>query len=129
MAVACLELAGNTVLQGVLTGISLGLELTPVVGPFLQPIFVGIWDSALAGQTVAQKVVAMNALFESVQTITNEAIAQNVADQVRACNASIAQLGQDYCDSVKAFKNGATSSDKVSSLLPKALSLSTPKHR
>lgn len=102
-------------LQGFQEGISLGLGEIPVAGPFLQQVFGHIWELAFAERTAAQKQAAMDSLFESVGKMINKALADNVADQARAYNASIAQLGQDYRVSVQAFKenNSALAVQKV----------------
>ncbi|KAI5063719.1 hypothetical protein GOP47_0022266 [Adiantum capillus-veneris] len=72
-------------------------------GPFLQLFFGHIWDLALADRTAAQKKAAMDSLFESVGKMISQALAESVADQDRAYNASIARL------SVQSYKENASS--------------------
>ncbi|KAI5063308.1 hypothetical protein GOP47_0021855 [Adiantum capillus-veneris] len=109
MSVVTSQLVEDAVLKGFQDGISLGLGLVPAAGPFLQLFFGHVWDLALADRTAAQKKAAMDSLFESVGKLISQALAESVADQARAYNASIAQLGQDYRLSVESYKENASS--------------------
>ncbi|KAH7440763.1 hypothetical protein KP509_03G009600 [Ceratopteris richardii] len=108
MSIVTSQLVEDAVLQGFQEGISFGLGEIPVVGAFAQAIFGHIWNLAFADRTAAQKQAAMDSLFESVSKMIDKALSQNVADQARAYNASISQLGQDYRVSVESYKESPT---------------------
>ncbi|EFJ15484.1 hypothetical protein SELMODRAFT_422831 [Selaginella moellendorffii] len=95
----------QAILDGFQEGISLGLGMIPVVGSFVQAIFGHVWSIAFAGRTAEQNKAAMDSLFEAVGKMIEQALAENIADQARAANATISQLGQDYYVSVEAFKD------------------------
>ncbi|XP_024518963.1 uncharacterized protein LOC9651125 [Selaginella moellendorffii] len=94
----------QALLDGFEKGISLGLKMIPKVGSFAQAIFGQLWSIALAPRTAQQKQAAMDSLFEAVEKMIEQALAKNIADQARAANATISQLGQDYYVSVAAFQ-------------------------
>ncbi|EFJ11163.1 hypothetical protein SELMODRAFT_447122 [Selaginella moellendorffii] len=96
--------AEQALLDGFEKGISLGPKMVPVVGSFAQAMFGQLWSIALAPRTAQQKQAAMDSLFEAVGKKIEQALAKNIADQARAANATISQLGQDYYASVAAFQ-------------------------